>query len=263
VATVSLCQRAQASCGACCGLYNAEDHSREALAGELRRRTRTLARMERTEAAYRAAAAGLAEEGPSPLFPLVRLCPLLGFLDEEETRVGCLAHPAATGGPDLRAAGVYDVLTCESFLCPSHAWLGEEEAGLAEATCAGWHLYGLVITDVDFLRAVLGAVAALTGARVERRHLAHAPFRAGLARLLALKEELQPGSEGLFGAFRPGRDGEPVPRRIDYEALARQSSPYDTILTCVGADPRSGNDLDRLEAEVRQRLESCAAAFLP
>jgi hypothetical protein len=98
---------------------------------------------------------------------------------------------------------------------------------------------------------------------VERRHLALEPFRRALARLLSLKEELEPGSEGLFGAFRPGRDGEPVPRRIDYEALARRTSPYDTILTCVGADPHSGNDLDLLEAEVRRRLDACAAVFAP
>jgi hypothetical protein len=188
---------------------------------------------------------------------------LLGFLDEAGSRIGCLAHPHSTGGPDLRAAGVYDVTTCETFLCPSHAWLGEEEAELAEVGAAGWHLYGLVVTDVEFLRAVLGAVAARTGARVERRHLEHEPFRRALARLLSLKEELEPGSEGLFGAFKPGRDGEPVPRRIDYEALARRTSPYDTILTCVGADPHSGNDLDLLEAEVVRRLDACTAAFRP
>jgi hypothetical protein len=258
---VHLCQRQRASCGACCGLYNAADHSRPAVAAELRRRTLVLARTERTEAAFRAAAAALAQGGPPPLFPLVRLCPLLGFLDQAEARVGCLAHPLATGGVDLRATGVYDVLTCDAFLCPSHAWLAEEEAALAEATCQDWHLYGLVITDVDFLRAVLGAVAAGVSAAVEVRHLGHVPFRQALRRLLALKEELQPGSEGLFGAFKPGRDGGEVPRRIDYQALARGTSPYDTILTCVGADPRSGNDLDALEAEVRRRLDACTAAF--
>ncbi len=217
--------------------------------------------MPREEGAFREAAKALSAGGPEPLFPSVRICPLLGFLDEAGGRIGCLAHPLATGGPDLRAAGVYDVLTCEAFLCPSHAWLTEEEAALCEAACGSWHLYGLVVTDVPFLRAVLGAVAARTGARVERRHLDQRPFQRALARLLALKEELEPGSEGLFGAFKPGRDGEPVPRRIDYEALARETSPYDTILTCVGADPRSGNDLDRLEAEVRRRLDACAAAF--
>ena len=259
--TLRLCQRAHGSCGACCGLYNVRDHSRPALEAELRRRTAALATVERAEEAFRAAAAALARHAPEPLFASVRNCMLLGFLDAEGTRVGCLAHPLATGGPDLRAAGVYDVLTCEAFLCPSHAWLTEEEAQLAELGAGGWHLYGLTATDVPFLRACLGAVAARAGAGVERRHLVHPPFRAALHRLLALMEELEPGSAGLFGAFRPGRDGEPAPRRIDYEALARRTSPYDAILTCVGADPHSGNDLDLLEAEVVRRLDACAAAF--
>jgi hypothetical protein len=96
---------------------------------------------------------------------------------------------------------------------------------------------------------------------VEERHLDDPPFRAALRRLLALKEELAPGSDGLFGAFKPGDDGEPVPRRIDYAALGAARSPLDEILTCVGADPRSGNDLEQLEAEIARRLAACAAAF--
>jgi len=260
--TLRLCQRPRASCGACCGLYNAQDHGREAAAPLLRRRTERLRRTERTLPAFRAAAAALAAEGPAPLFRSVRVCPLLGYLDEAESRVGCLAHPLANGGVELRAAGVYDVMTCEMFLCPSHAWLTEEEAALCEAcTTPDWHLYGLVVTDVEFLRSALGAVAALTGARVEARHLTRQPFRQALARLLALKQELAPGSDGLFGAFKPGRDGGEVRRTIDYEALARETSPYDTILTCVGADPRSGNDLDALEDEVQRRLQACERAF--
>jgi hypothetical protein len=257
---ISLCQRAEASCGACCGLYNREDLSRAGIRAELQRRTLALARVPRTREAFRAAAAKIAEGGPEPLFPSVRICPLLGFLDAAETRVGCLAHPKATGGEDLRECGVYDVTTCDAFLCPSHAWLTEEEAEIAALATGDFHLYGLVVTDVPFLRAALEGVAARTGARVGLVDLSHAPFLAALRRLLALKEELAPGSEGLFGAFRPGADGEPLPRRIDYQALGRDHSPYDEILTCVGADPRSGNDLDLLEAEVRARLDACAAA---
>jgi hypothetical protein len=193
----------------------------------------------------------------------VRVCPLLGYLDAGKTRVGCLAHPAATGGEDLRDCGVYDCRTCQTFFCPSHSWLSPEEADLAAIACAGDpYLYGLVITDVPFLRAARGGVAALVGARVEVRHLADAPFRCAFARLLALKEELAAGSDGLFGAFRQGADGEPVPRAIDYAALGRSTaSPYDAILLCVGADPRSGNDLDALEHEVARRLEACGRAF--
>jgi hypothetical protein len=189
------------------------------------------------------------------------VCALLGFLGEGEDRIGCLAHPLATGGDDLRDCGVYDAATCESFLCPSFSWLREEEAGLAEEATGDWHLYGLVVTDVPFLRAALTAIAEGTGASVERRHLAEPRFRAALRRLLALKEELAPGSEGIFGAFAVRRaDSEPIPRRIDYDALGRAPSRYDEILTCVGADPRSGNDLDRLEEEVRRRLDACVRA---
>ncbi|WP_242334114.1 MULTISPECIES: hypothetical protein [unclassified Anaeromyxobacter] len=257
-----LCQTERSSCGACCGLYNGRDLSREGLRAELSRRSRALARVPRTPAAFRAAAAAIAADSPAPLFPSVRICPLLGFLDAAETRVGCLAHPLATGGADLRDCGAYDVTTCDAFLCPSHAWLAEEEAALLDRALADdFHLYGLVVTDVPFLRAALAGVSARTGARVELRHLEHAPFRSALRRLFALKEELAPGSEGLFGAFRPGRDGEPVPRRIDYEALGAAPSPYDEILTCVGADPRSGNDLELFEREVTRRLDAAAAAF--
>jgi hypothetical protein len=259
---VRLCQREAASCGACCGLYNRRDFSRPAVKAELARRTRALRDVARTPEAFRAAGAALEAGGPAALFPLVRVCPFLGFLDGGEARIGCLAHPAVTGGTDLRDCGVYDARTCEAFLCPSHAWLTEEEAALAEAATGGdFHLYGLVVTDVPFLRAALSAVADRVGARVELRHLGHAPFRAALRALLDLKTQLAPGSEGLFGAFAPAADGGEVPRRIDYAAIGRELSPYDAILTCVGADPRSGNDLDAFEAEVRRRLDRCVGAF--
>ena len=251
------------SCGACCGLYNRTDLSPAAIRAEVSRRTRALRGVERTPSAFRAAAAAVARGAPAPLFPSVRVCPFLGFLDEAETRVGCLAHPAATGGPDLRDCGAYDARICESFACPSHSWLTEEEAALAESATRDFHLYGLVVTDVPFLRAALEAVAARVGARIELRHVGHAPFRSALRNLLGLKEELAPGSEGLFGAFAPGADGEPVPRRIDYAALGREPSPHDEILRCVGADPRSGNDLDALEAQILRRLEACRLAFPP
>ncbi len=261
-AALPLCQRPEASCGACCGLYNRRDHRRAAIAETLRRRTRALRGAAPTAEAFAAAARELEASEPAPLFPSVRVCPLLGFLDEGERRVGCLGHPAATGGPDLRDAGAYDARTCEAFLCPSHAFLGEEEAAIAAAACAGdgW-LYGLVVTDVPFLRAALGAVAERAGRRVEARHLEDGRVRAALRSLLSLKEELAPGSDGLYGAFRPGDGGEPVPREIDYGALERERSAHDAILLCVGADPRSGNDLDLLEAEVRGRLEACARAL--
>ncbi len=256
-----LCQRGAASCGACCGLYNRADHSRQAAAALLGRRAAAFAGVARTADAYRSAAERLAANEDEPLFPSVRICRLLAWLDDAQTRLGCLGHPEATGGADLRDCGAYGAQTCSFFLCPSHAFLTEEEADLIAATCADAYLYGLVVTDVPFVRAALEAVAMLTGTRVDGRHLERPTFRQALRALFASKEELQPGSDGLYGAFRPGAGGEDEPRSIDYAGLDRDRSPYDQILLCAGADPRSGNDLDALEAEVRRRLDACAAAF--
>jgi hypothetical protein len=250
--TVRLCQRAKGSCGACCGLYNRRETGRAAVRAELARHTRVLARTERTPAAFRAAARRLAEDAPAAVFPSIRVCQLVGFLDEQETRVGCLAHPKATAGIDLRACGVYDVDTCESFLCPSHAGITEREAAIVEAV-ADFHLYGLAVTDAPFVRAALQALAAAAGRPVELAQLRHAPLAAALRRLLALKEELAPGSDGLFGAF--DRATATVDERIGEAAGA------EAILAALGADARSGNDADLLEAELEARLRSCVAAL--
>lgn len=253
---LSLCQRAGASCGACCGLYNREDLSRATAREDLRRNTDLLARTPRTAEAFRGAAARRAGELPEPLFPSVRICPLLGFLDAAETRVGCLAHPRVTGGLDLRACGAYDVLTCDAFLCPSHAHLDEEEAALAARAAGDFYLYGLVVTDARFLQAVLDGLEELTGLRPSPADLDHASFRRSLHLLLSLKEELAPGSEGLFAAFRPAPEKQAMPSTSPVGGTAAER-----VLGALGADLRSGNDTEALEAEVARRLEAAAAAL--
>ena len=253
---LSLCQRPGASCGACCGLYNREDLSREAVRSDLRRNTELLSRTPRTPESFRAAAAGRSRELPQPLFPSVRICPLLGFLDHAGSRIGCLAHPQATGGRDLRSCGVYDVLTCDAFLCPSHAYLDEEESSLAAQAAGDFYLYGLVVTDAPFVRAVLEGIEARAGLRPLPVDLEHEPFRRALHALLSVKEELAPGSEGLFAAFRPAREKQAAP-----PPEGDRGAPAERILTALGGDLRSGNDPEALEAEVRRRLEAAAVAL--
>ena len=252
----SLCQRGDASCGACCGLYNRQDLSRAAVGAELWRTTELFARTPRTREAFGTAAAQRASELPTPLFPSIRICPLLGYLDPAGRRVGCLAHPLVTDGVDLRACGAYDALTCEAFLCPSHAHLGEEEASLAALASGDYYLYGLVVTDADFLRAVLDALEALAGRRPAPPDLAHPRFRRALRAILSLKEELEPGSEGIFGAFRAARAAGAL-----REEEARASSEAGRVLQALGGDLRSGNDVEMLEIEIGRRIDEAAAAL--
>jgi len=244
-----LCHRGDASCGACCGLHNREDLTPNAVRAELRRTTELLAQTPRSEEAYRAAAAKRARELPVPLFPSVRICPMLGFLGPTERRVGYLAHPLVTGGVDLRSCGADGLMTCEAFLCPSHGSLREL---VAQAT-GDYYRYGLVVTDAPFVRAVLDALEARTGERPATPHLAHRPFGRAFRSLLSLKEELAPGSEGAFGAFRPAR--------ALGEEKRRAPSPVERILEALGGDLRCGNDAERLEAEIHRRTDEAAAAL--
>jgi hypothetical protein len=251
---VKLCQRAKASCGACCGLYNRREVGRAALRDELERRTRILARAERTADGFREAVRLLEAGAAASIFPSIRVCLLLGYLDAARARIGCLAHPKVNGGQDLRACGVYDVETCESFLCASHAVLAEREAQLVEAV-ADPLLYGLVATDGPFVRAVLDGVAAPLGRPVEHAWLSERTFATALRRLFELKEELEPGSDGLFGAFRRGAAAVGGP-----DATHATDDAAEAILAALGGDDRSGNDGERLEAEVRARLRAAVAA---
>ena len=111
------------------------------------------------------------------------------------------------------------------------------------------HLYGLVVTDVPFLRAVLGRRGG-----PDRRPGGAAPPRPA-----------RPSGAPWRGCWRSRRSwsrarrGSSAPSgrratasRCRAASTTRRSAarprPTTTILTCVGADPRSGNDLDRLEA---------------
>ncbi|XXF78895.1 hypothetical protein P2318_03810 [Myxococcaceae bacterium GXIMD 01537] len=254
-----------ASCGACCGLYNFQEHSRAALTARLTAQTEHVGPLPKTPEAYgEAARAMLAARRTAPLFPAVRVCPLLGFLDEGRTRVGCLGHPLVTGGPDLRDCGVYRADICETFTCPSFGWLTDAQARLVQAACADWYLYGLVITDVEFVRGCLkllewelGGPADLTALRTRPEALA------AVRRLFALKETApQRGTHAaVFGRFTRDTGGEPVSRTLDYAGLGAHAAPEDDVVLCLGYVPERLESLTAARTLVREHVRAVAQAL--
>ncbi len=257
-----LCQAGAASCGACCGQFNFEDHSREAISAELRRHTHALSFVPRTPEAFHAAAAGLRASAPRTLFPLVRVCPLLGFLDGAETRVGCLAHPAVTGGVELRDCGVYTADICESFTCPSFTWLDDGLATLVRDACPDWYTYGLVMPDVEFLRGVMDLLTRTLCRPITPGELARKAFPE-VAALLSLKANApgRPTRGRVFGRFEDGGEEDPVLRTLDASALGRTAAPEDLLVLCIGYAPADGEALDRARAVVRGAVEAVVAAL--
>ncbi|MBX5480843.1 MAG: hypothetical protein IRZ16_03180 [Myxococcaceae bacterium] len=266
----NLCQPGGgASCGACCGLYNFRDHSRAAITRVLGRHTERLRDVPRTPEAFRAAARAIAAEEQPPAFVDVRVCPLLGFLDDgPEGRVGCLGHPLHNGGVDLRDCGVYDARTCQSFECPSFLWLSAAEAEWIRAACPDWYLYGLVVTDVAFVRAIERLVERALGERLDAARLLARPeaLRAS-RRLFALKEAGAEGARGdaLFGQFGAPPEGavstEPVLRTIDYAALGARAAPEDEVVLCLSCAPRRLEELEAARQQVRDAIAGLVAAL--
>ncbi|HYO53873.1 hypothetical protein [Archangium sp.] len=261
-----LCQPGRgASCGACCGLYNFRDHSRATLTERLAAQTHALRAVPHEPEAWHAAARALLESRrENPLFPAVRVCPLLGFLDAEHTRVGCLGHPKVTGGVDLRDCGVYRADICETFTCPSFTWLTDAQARLVQAACADWYLYGLVVTDVEFVRGCLRLLEWVLAMPVDPEALAARPGTLEAMRQLFALKETAPGRgthAAVFGRFTPDTEGEPVSRTLDYAALGARAAPEDEVVLCLGYVPTHLEELTRARELVRVHVRAVAHAL--
>jgi hypothetical protein len=256
-----------ASCGACCGLYNFQDHSRPVLVERLAMQTERLRRLPREREAWHEAARELtALRGAQPLFPAVKVCPLLGFLDAERKQVGCLGHPKVTGGVDLRDCGAYRSAICETFTCPSFGWLTDAQARLVQAACADWYLYGLVITDVEFVRGCLRLIEWELGGPAKPEVLRERPESlAAVRRLFALKETAprRDARAAVFGRFTRDTEGEPAPRTLDYAKLGTRAAPEDDVVLCLGYTPDTATDLLGARERVRSHVRAVARTLAP
>ena len=254
-----------ASCGACCGLYNFRDHSRAALTQRLAEQTAHLREVPKQLEAYRAAARTLAQSRrEAPLFPAVRVCPLLGFIDAEQRQVGCLGHPKVTGGADLRDCGVYRAAVCETFTCPSFGWLDDAQARLVQAACPDWYLYGLVITDVEFVRGCLRLIEREIGGPARPETLSSRPATLEAVRHLFALKETATGRNPLasvFGRFTPDTEGEPVSRTINYGRLGLRSAPEDDVVMCLGYSSEDAATLVAAREKVRMHVRAVARSL--
>jgi hypothetical protein len=145
------------SCAACCGLYNVADATKPSLLNKLRRRTALFGATQRSARAiieYEDRVRSL--EGEARLDPGIHVCEFIGFLDEESRTVGCLLHPLARGnkGVDFRGLCHYGSVACKSFFCPAWEELDAHHRAVLVATIDDWHIYGLIATDLNFIRAV-------------------------------------------------------------------------------------------------------------
>ena len=162
---VYLCQVSErVSCGACCGLYNVSNLSRDDLEDRLKRRAEQFAHVSRTEddiEHFRRETEGWSPEDRP--FPDFHHCPFIGMIGENFSRVGCMLHPAAPGnnGQDYRYLSYYGAKACRSYFCPSAKTLAPRYQIIIRELIEDWFDYGLIITEHRLLKALFTEIEAL------------------------------------------------------------------------------------------------------
>jgi hypothetical protein len=184
---IYLCQVSETvSCGACCGLYNLPNLSREKLEILLSKRTEAFASVLRTED-------GIYEfqrrnKGPHRLsrpFPGFHHCPFLGLIGDEKNRVGCLLHPAVPGnnGADYRSLSWYGEQACRTYFCPATTKLSPVYQSILIQAIDNWYAFGLIVTEHALVTAYFKEVEFRLG-----RHIAASDYTQNIGVMDAFRE---------------------------------------------------------------------------
>ncbi len=233
---VYLCQISETvSCGACCGLYNVADTSREALEAMLIRRTETFETVPRNLdaiLAFKQETESL-EDQERP-FPEFHHCPYIGLIGESRSRVGCLLHPLGKGnkGVDFRGLSFYGGMACRIYFCPSYRKLPGVYKSILRDIADDWYLHGLVITEVRLLNAFFQELEKRLGISLTREAITENQDVSGRVRdFLQLKIDWPFRSPAHAGAVDYFFEDQLYPKPpINYDEIGVAPSQYDTIL---------------------------------
>jgi hypothetical protein len=260
---IHLCQPDDCkSCGACCGIYNYVDSSRQALETRLRRRTERfhsdVRRPEDLTAFSRAIRAG---EDQTRRFDVIYCCEYLGFIDSEGRRIGCLLHPAQNGGIDMRDVSFYGRELCEGHFCPSYPFLSEAEKRILIDLLDDWYLYGLCITDIDLVKGYFRLLGDRLGETPAPNRFREEPVRKIAGRFFAFKLNWPFRSPDVNRLGRFYFDGSQyMIRPIDYAALGCERSPFDGIFLSLSSVFRNRQELYQAEEMIRENIKALAEA---
>jgi hypothetical protein len=251
------------SCGACCGLYNYADSTRDSLVERLRKRTRLFREMVTNQADLDFFAEAINKsEDQTKRYEVIYCCEYLGFLDRDEKKVGCLLHPIQNSGVDLRDVSFYGRDLCEGHFCPSYHYISKEEKNALINIIDDWYLYGLCITDIDLVKAYFRLIS-------EGVYEMPSPykFKSSLLRELALRFfslkvnwPFRSPSVHRFGKYY--FDGSQyMINHIDYESLGCDRSRFDQIFLSLSSEFNDREELKEAETIIQNMIDRFVRAY--
>lgn len=259
-----LCQPdGKKSCGACCGLYNYTDSSRLSLVRRLRDRTNRFRRIVKKPADVETySKETLAAEEFGKRYEVIHCCEYLGFLDQEEKKVGCLLHPGQNAGNDLRGCSFYGQELCAGHLCPSHYFIPLAQAQILIKIIDDWYLYGLCITDIDLVTSYFRLIADRIGEALKPEM-----FDDDRLKSIAL-EYFGWKISWPFRSLETNRLGkyyfdgsQYMISHIDYEKFGRDISPLNAIFLSLSSVFEDTGQLDNAEKMIWSNIEKFVVRF--
>ena len=248
------------SCGACCGLYNWVDHSRERISRLMHERTDTfVSGMRRGRSIKDTKALLLSVDTPDKLFGPIYNCPFVGFVDNQRRRVGCMIHPINNDGRELRDISLYGAEICNGHECPSFSYLTEAEKRAVTCVIDDWYLYGLVICDIDLVKEFFTILANTLGEEIRADLLADGRVREATLAFFSLKESWPFSSkEKRFGKYSFSISEYRLERQLGARQLSIPPSPYHRIFLSLASDFATRHEFD----DAHRIVEGCMDDFL-
>jgi hypothetical protein len=248
------------SCGACCGLYNWVDHSRERVSRLMHERTDMfVSGMRRGRSIKDVKALLLSIDTPDKLFGPIYNCPFVGFIDDARRRVGCMIHPVNNNGRELRDVSLYGAEICNGHECPSFSYLTETEKLAVARVVDDWYLYGLVICDIDLVKEFFTILANVLGEAVRPELLANGRVRDATLAFFSLKESWPFSSrEKRFGKYSFSISEYRLERQLGARQLSIPPSPYHKIFLSLASDFTTRREFD----DAQRIVEGCMDDFL-
>ncbi|MFO7568758.1 MAG: hypothetical protein R6W75_03090 [Smithellaceae bacterium] len=259
-----LCQPdAGKSCGACCGLYNYVDSSRESLVQRLRARTKRFREMVALPGDLkRYADATFAAEDFRKRYDVIYCCEYLGFLDLQEKKVGCLLHPMQNQGIDMRSVSFYGQEVCAGHLCPSHHFIPRDQQLILLNIIEDWYLYGLCLTDIDLVNNYFRLIADRIGEALkpgvfknpELKRVALAYFNWKITWPFRSREANRLGKYYFDGS-------QYMISHIDYEKFGLELSPFNAIFLSLSSEFADGDAIREAQAMVEGNIETFVSLY--
>ncbi len=259
--SVYLCQVGEnVSCGACCGLYNVADPSREALEEMLAYRTAEYAKVPREIDAVLAFKERIErEENQDRPYPDFHHCPFIGLIGKNRSRVGCLLHPLAegAGGLDFRGLSYYGTMACRQYFCPTHIAVPARFKRLIRNYASDWYLYGMVVTESKMIVNFFSEIEKRMQKTLDE---SFSNIETGLKELLAeffrIKTDWPYRDEGRWHpANYFFNDRIYRPNHIDYDALNTAKSRYDAMFKALHSVFKTQDALAEAEASIDNLID--------